>query len=118
MTGRVIVPQRRLPVPVVVLNGSTGAGEYLSVLPDEGRRAASGRAPHTLGHRRVHILGTSEPQHWTVAVRRRIESLLTEFSKAGVDAVHVSLKRPLWDFEAGREKAFERSSVKQFSLAL
>ncbi|XAZ30124.1 LacI family DNA-binding transcriptional regulator [Paenarthrobacter ureafaciens] len=106
VTGKIMMPERQLPVPLVVLNGSAGPGEYLSVLPDEeggGRQAADHLI--SLGHRRVHILGTSEPQYWTVPVRRRIESLLSTFSKAGVEVVQIPLDRPLWDFEAGLETA-------------
>ncbi|MCT9623950.1 LacI family DNA-binding transcriptional regulator [Pseudarthrobacter equi] len=106
VTGRIVLPERRLPVPLVVLNGSAGPGEYLSILPDEegGGKEAAGHLIG-LGHRRVHLLGTSDPQHWTVPVRRRIESLLTEFSNADVEVVQISLERPVWDFEAGLDTA-------------
>jgi len=106
VTGEAVLPERQLPVPLVVLNGSAGPGEYLSVLPDEeggGQQAADHLV--SLGHRRVHILGTSEPQYWTVPVRRRIESLLSTFSKAGVEVVKVSLERPVWDSETGFDTA-------------
>ncbi|MGN8132995.1 LacI family DNA-binding transcriptional regulator [Paenarthrobacter sp. 22069] len=106
VTGKIIMPGRHLPVPLVVLNGSAGPGEYVSVLPDEeagGRQAAMHLIE--LGHRRVHILGTSESQYWTVPVRRRIGSLLSEFARAGVEVVQVSLDRPVWDFEAGLDTA-------------
>ncbi|MEV4954070.1 LacI family DNA-binding transcriptional regulator [Paenarthrobacter nitroguajacolicus] len=106
VTGTIMMPERQLPVPLVVLNGSAGPGEYHSVLPDEksgGRQAASHLID--LGHRRVHILGTSEPEYWTVPVRRRIESLLSEFSKGGVEVVQVALDRPVWDFETGLDTA-------------
>ncbi|BCW86661.1 transcriptional regulator (plasmid) [Arthrobacter sp. NicSoilE8] len=102
VTGTIMMPERQLPVPLVILNGSPGPGGFTSVLPDEengGRQAA--RHLIQLGHRRVHILGTSEPEYWTVPVRRRIESLLSEFSKAGVEVVQVALDRPVWDFETG-----------------
>jgi LacI family transcriptional regulator len=106
VTGKITMPERRLPVPLVVLNGSAGPGNYLSVLPDEeggGHQAAEHLIG--LGHRRVHILGTSEPEYWTVPVRRRIESLTSTFTKAGVEIVRVSLERPVWDFEAGLDTA-------------
>lgn len=106
VTGTVLMPERQLPVPLVVLNGSAGPGEYVSVLPDEkggGRQAAEHLID--LGHRRVHILGTSEPQYWTVPVRRRIESLLSEFSRAKVEVAQVALDRPVWDFETGLDTA-------------
>ncbi len=106
VTGTIMMPERQLPVPLVVLNGSAGPGEYRSILPDEengGRQAA--RHLIDLGHRRVHILGTSEPEYWTVPVQRRIESLLSEFSRAGVEVVQVALDRPVWDFETGLDTA-------------
>ncbi|WP_455835805.1 substrate-binding domain-containing protein [Pseudarthrobacter siccitolerans] len=106
VTGAILMPERQLPVPLVVLNGSAGPGEYLSVLPDEeggGEQAASHLI--NLGHRRVHILGTSEPQYWTVPVRRRIESLLSAFLGAGVEVVQIPLDKPVWDFEAGLDTA-------------
>ncbi len=106
VTGRITLPERQLPVPLVVLNGSPGPGEYLSVMPDEvaGARKA---AQHLigLGHRRVHILGTSDPRYWTLNVRRRIESLRAEFAQAGVEVVEVALDRPTWNIETGIDTA-------------
>lgn len=106
VTGRVELPRQPLPVPLVLLNGTTGADEYAAVLPDEegGARQA---AQHLigLGHRRVHVLGTSDPAHWTIPVRRRIESLHREFAEHGVDVVDVDLDEPVWDPDTGFDTA-------------
>lgn len=104
VTGQLNLPTRTLPVRLVLLNGTISPTEHIAVLPDEaGGGAAAARHLIELGHTRVHILGTSNPEHWTIPVARRITSLMSEFESSGVEVIPVSLDRPIWDADSGIE---------------
>lgn len=107
VTGRVDLPERRLAVPVVLLNGADPGNKHACVLPDEADGARQA-AQHLLdaGHRRVHLLGVPpERTTVTVQVQRRVAGIVNTLRAGGAEVVPVELGDLDWNAETGYETA-------------